>query len=176
MTAQEFQDRAIEWLRGEHQLRTAVVAGVRLDGVQRVRGFFARGTGASRWGLIGLWIVTFGVIVGMANLPGFDAGARAMTQKAGYAVVGLGCACWVWAEITRRREREAAIIDLRALTAEPPTPDTIASLHDDARGAIAWLLSEGELDDKTLAAASKRGVRCFVLDGARFKEATQSPA
>jgi hypothetical protein len=174
MTVQDFFDSAINWLREEQRLRTDVLAGNHLDdstGSARLDGFFARGDGAMRWAVRGLWVTMVGTIVAMMNLPGFTPEMQQLFWRAGIGIVCIGCGFWVVADIVRRRNRSRALVELRAGTAAP-TSESIAALHESAGGAETWCVTESPLDPDVLAAAKKQGVRCFVLEGSRFRDAT----
>lgn len=174
MTVQEFFDRAINWLREEQQLRTDVLAGSHLDdttGSARLDGFFARSNEAMRWAVRGLWVMMIGTIVSMVNLPGFTADTQKVFWWLGVGLVCVGVGCWAVAEIVRRRQRIRASVELRAGMAAP-TRESISALAESAGGAETWCVTESPLDPDVLAAAKKRGIRCFVLDGSRFRDAT----
>jgi hypothetical protein len=174
MTVQEFFDRSINWLREEQQLRTDVLGGSHLDdttGSARLEGFFGRGNAGMRWFMRGLWVVMIGTIVSMMNLPGFTADTQKLFWRIGIGIVCVGVGFWGVAEVLRRRQRTRAKVELRAVTAAP-TSESITALAESAAGAEAWCVSESPLDPDVLAAAKKRGIRCFVLDGSRFRDAT----
>ena len=174
MTVQEFFDRAINWLREEQHLRTDVLAGSHLDdttGSARLDAFFARSNDATRWALRGLWVTMIGTIVSMMNLPGFTPETQTLFWRIGIGIVCVGVGFWVVAEIVRRRQRTPAKVELRAVAAAP-TSESIAALAEAGGGVETWCVTESPLDAEALAVAKKRGIRCFVLDGSRFRDAT----
>jgi hypothetical protein len=173
VSTRDFYDRAIDWLRAEQQLSTDVTGGAQLEaaGSTRVHGFVGHWKAAARWAMAGLWAVTLGLILMMANLPGFTGQTRATFERAGSFVVGGGVICFAVAEVGRRRHRTRAVVELRDVASGPATSDAIAALHDEARGATAWVVAEGGVAPDALALASKRGDRCFEPAGKRFREA-----
>lgn len=173
MTTREFYDRAIDWLRAEQHLRTDVIAGSHLDestGTARLRGFVAQASAAARWAMVGLWMLTLGIVLAMANLPGMSAGARGVLQGSGSVVIVSGGACFAIAEVVRRRNRTHAVVELRSEVAGPVTARTIESLHEQAGGGRAFLVCETGVAPDALVVAASRGVACWELDGATFRE------
>lgn len=173
MTTREFYDRAIEWLREEQNLRTDVISGSQLDetgGTARLRGFVARASAAARWAMAGLWVLTLGIVLSMANLPGMTPQTRGTLQSVGSVVMVAGGACFAVAEVVRRRNRTRAVVEVRAAAAGPVTGRAIESLHEEARGGTALLVSEAAVAPEALVVAAARGVTCWELDGNRFRE------
>jgi hypothetical protein len=174
MKPTDFYARSVEWLRSQQSLNTDVLPGDRIDdgsGPPRLRGFFARASAASRWAVAGLWAIALGAMLVMTNLPGFTAATRTTVERAGYAAFGLGAGCLAAADVTRRRHRLQAVVELRSAASGPATADSIAALQADALGASAWVVAETELEPDALATAHARGVRCFICDGGHFVEA-----
>jgi hypothetical protein len=118
-------------------------------------------------------MLTLGGALAMTNLPGFTPATRMTVERVGYGGAASGAACLALAEVTRRRQRTRAVVELRSAQAGPVTADAIASLHDDASGASAWVVAEDGVGPEAFAIAYARGVRCFVLDGERFHEAEE---
>lgn len=175
MTARQFCAQAVEWLRNEQALHTETMPTYKVEdehGVGRLHGFFAQASTAGRWAMAGLWAIALGAIVAMTTLPGMARPTQTAIQGTGYAGQAAGVAFLATAEVNRRRNRKRAIVEVRAAEAGRATAAEIARLREDARGAEAWLVAEAGVQPDALAVASERGVRCFVIDGGRFCEAT----
>lgn len=175
MTTRQFFADAVEWLNTEHHLRSEVAPTHRIEderGIGRIHGFFVAASTAGRWAIRGLWAIALGAILAMTALPGMARATQVAVQGTGYAGQAAGVACLAAAEANRRRHRRRAVVELRAAEAGPATADDIAALGDDARGAEAWIVAEAGLDPNARARAKERGVRCFVGEGGRFREAS----
>lgn len=173
MNAQQFQDRAVDWLRREQSFSTDVLPGHKIadaEGRLRVKGYFARPSSAGRWGIASLWTLSIGTILVMMNLPAIGSAANAAIQNFGVVVLAGGVLCVVVAEVLRRKHRTRATIELRPASGAATTPETVDGLHRAAEGTAAWLIAETMPSEDVRSRAAERGVRCFVPRGSQFRE------
>ena len=168
---------AIEWLRNEHGLRTEVMPTQRIEdekGVGRLTGYWARSSAFSRWLWGALWALTLGTVLALTNLPGLSARTSTGVRHVGNVVQAVGVACIVIAEVSRRRGRTRAMVELHLDRTRSVTSDAVRELHRVAAGAETWLVAHGELEADTLDCARALGIRCFTLgkEGLREKART----
>lgn len=173
MNAQQFQDRAVDWLRREQTFSTDVLPGHKIEDAEgrlHVKGYFARPSSAGRWGMAGLWSLSVGTMFAMMNLPAVGAGANEAIQAVGTLAQVLGAVFLIVAEVVRRKYRSSGLVELRPAAGPAPTAATVDALHQAAAGRTAWLVVEGSLPEEVRARAAERGIRCFVPQRSHFRE------
>lgn len=173
MNAQQFQDRAVDWLRREQTFSTDVLPGHKIEDAEgrlHVNGHFARPSSAGRWGMAALWSLSVGTMFAMMNLPAVGAGANSAIQTVGTVVQVLGGVFLIVAEVMRRKHRSPGLVELRPAAGPAPTPATVDALHRAAGGRTAWLVVEASLPEEVRARAAQRGIRCFVPQRSHFRE------
>jgi hypothetical protein len=164
---------AIDRLRNEHGLRTEVMPTERIEddeGVGRLTGYWARSSAFARWLWGALWALTLGTVLALTNLPGLSPHTSRGVRHVGNAVQGLGAACILVAEVSRRRGRTRAMVELHLDRARSVTSGAMRELHRAAAGAETWLVAHGELEADTLECARELGIRCFALEKHGLRE------
>jgi hypothetical protein len=174
MKPSAFHIRAVQWLRASQGLSTTVLPGELLEqrsaGGARVPGYLNRPSRAAHWAYSGLCAFTLGAVLMMLSLPGQSPAASVAVDRVGYACHVAGVGCVILAEATRRRNRERAVIELRAKEQQAPTRGSVLALRSDARGAAAWLVAEADFSPEVTAEAAACGIRCFIDRDGRFSE------
>jgi hypothetical protein len=177
---------AIQWLREEAGLATDARPADRIGDPHApllVEGFLVRPSRAGTYAYASLWVFTCAALLAMLGMPGLSPTTARVLHRAGdvglVVAAGLLLAAWV----TARRSRDPALVQLHPSSA-PATVESVAALHERARGAAAWLVLERSPASDVLAAAARLGVRCFtrtargfaaVGDEARAPRGTPAP-
>lgn len=172
-SARRFCERTVEWLRTNMNLSTTVVPTHKIEddtGRARLRGFVMHASRAGRYAMGGLWALALGAMLAMTSLPGMSASTRAALHTTGYGAQAVGAGLWAAALVVRRRHRTSALVELRASSAGPSTPDTVAALRADAKADQAWLVAEDGFGPAVLEAAKRLEVRCFTGPAGRQRE------
>ncbi len=135
-----------------------------------VAGWFHVPSRTAAWGYAGLYALVLGALLVMFNPAGAAVDTRVSMDRAGYAMTTAAVGCFAVGELTRRRSRTPAVIELRGSRAKAATPASVAALQKAAHNGESWLVSQSALAEETLAAAAQAGVRCYVEGANGFEE------
>ena len=180
MKTSTFHWNSILWLRERAGLQTETVPASPIEDVRApllVPGFFSRSSFPRRCAFIGLWVSAVALVFAMTGTPALSLETRHAFQELGQAGLLIGAVLELVAFMASRLTRKRALVELRPAAAGPATVASLRALHEQARGAVVWVVGEQQPEPMALATAASLGIRCLGTDddGTTWREHAARP-